>query len=266
MSDVVSESGLMEPSESAGNLATLLLFEPAARRTGRPAIVLPPCEIAAYVGGESSVAIASRVGCSGHTVRAALRRAGVTVRPSGPISRKPPKQPRVKLSPEEHFWAHVERVEGGCWPWHGATARGYGTFTSRKLGGTFRANRLAYTFARGPIPDGLHVLHECDNPPCCNPAHLFLGTHLDNVRDMVAKGRGAKGESHGSRLHPERMLRGEEHPHAKLTDAQVAEIRATPRRRGVQRVLARRFNVSEATVSMIVNGKVWNAAGTGVAA
>lgn len=256
MSDVVSESGLMEPSESAGNLATLLLFEPAARRTGRPAIVLPPCEIAAYVGGESSVAIASRVGCSGHTVRAALRRAGVTVRPSGPISRKPPKQPRVKLSPEEHFWAHVERVEGGCWPWHGATARGYGTFTSRKLGGTFRANRLAYTFARGPIPDGLHVLHECDNPPCCNPAHLFAGTNTDNVKDCVLKGRNTKmfGASNGTHTKPETLQRGSAHHQSKLTEDDVRAIRNDSRS---GKYIGADYGVSSVVVNEIKARKSW---------
>ena len=164
-----------------------------------------------------------------------------------------------RQTPEELFWAHVEKTEGGCWPWRGASIRGYGRFNSRGLGRQGYSHRWAYEFTHGPIPDGLHVLHRCDNPPCCNPAHLFLGTHLDNVADMIAKGRGAAGDTHGSRTHPERVLRGEGHRLAKLTAAQVAEIRATPRRRGVQRQFARRFGVSEATISMIVNEKTWSA-------
>lgn len=160
-------------------------------------------------------------------------------------------------SPEELFWSHVEKTDGGCWPWHGASLRGYGKFNSRSLGRQGYSHRWAYEFTRGPIPDGLHVLHRCDNPPCCNPDHLFLGTHLDNVADMNAKGRGAHGDRHGSRTHPERLPRGENHKRAKLTAAQVEEIRSAPRKRGEQRVFARRFGVSEATVSMIVNGKVW---------
>lgn len=166
---------------------------------------------------------------------------------------------RARQTPEELFWSHVEKTDGGCWPWHGASLRGYGKFHSRSLNRQTYAHRWAYEFARGPIPDGLHVLHRCDNPPCCNPDHLFLGTHLDNVADMVAKGRGAKGDTHGSRLHPESVPRGERHGCARLTAAQVAEIRATPLRRGEQRQFARRFGVSEATISMVVNGKVWGA-------
>lgn len=226
-------------------------------RLGRPAIVLPEHEIEAYRDGATAEAIASRVGHSRRGVLNALRRAGVVVRPSGPIPRSTPKAPRADRSPEELFWSHVEKTDGGCWPWHGASLRGYGKFNSRSLGRQGYAHRWAYEFTRGPIPDGLHVLHHCDNPPCCNPDHLFLGTHLDNVADMNAKGRGAKGDRHGSRTHPERLPRGENHTLAKLTAAQVAEIRNTPLKRGMQRVFARRFGVSESTVSMVVNGKVW---------
>lgn len=141
--------------------------------------------------------------------------------------------------------------------WRGGTCKGYGTFVARALGGSFRAHRFAYALAHGPIPEGLHVLHRCDNPPCCNPDHLFLGTHADNVADMIAKGRNAKGERSGARRHPESVARGEKNGHAKLTAAQVAEIRATPRKIGTQHALALRFGVSDATISMIVNGKVW---------
>lgn len=168
------------------------------------------------------------------------------------------RKPRRRADPVALFWARVEKSDG-CWPWRGARLRGYGKFNSRTLGRQGYAHRFAYEFARGPIPDGLQVLHRCDNPPCCNPDHLFLGTQLDNIADMVAKGRGASGDRSGWRTHPERMPRGERHSHAKLTAAQVEEIRATPRRRGSQRALARRFGVSEATVSLIVNGFLWKA-------
>jgi hypothetical protein len=87
----------------------------------------------------------------------------------------------------QRFWAKVA-VGPGCWEWTAGTQYGYGRFV---LGGrTFKAHRLSYEISVGVIPDGLKVLHHCDNPPCVNPAHLFVGTHADNVRDREAKGRG----------------------------------------------------------------------------
>lgn len=83
-------------------------------------------------------------------------------------------------------------VSGGpdsCWEYQAARSpRGYGTIGV--MGKTRRAHRVAWELANGPIPEGLLVCHHCDNPPCCNPAHLFLGTDKDNVADMRAKGRG----------------------------------------------------------------------------
>ncbi len=135
-------------------------------------------------------------------------------------------------SPERRFWAKVDRSGGpnACWPWMGARARrdGYGRFDHDA------AHRAAYRFATGPIPDGLFVCHRCDNPPCVNPLHLWLGAAADNNADRDAKGRhrqantpetAARGDRNGARLYPERILRGERHPGAKLTDAEVARIR-----------------------------------------
>jgi hypothetical protein len=97
--------------------------------------------------------------------------------------------------PELRFWARVN-LEGPvhpvlktrCWPWTGCKKSDeYGYFTAPGCGG--RAHRYAYHRYRGPIPDGLCVLHHCDNPSCVRPDHLFLGTRLDNIADMMAKGR-----------------------------------------------------------------------------
>jgi hypothetical protein len=88
------------------------------------------------------------------------------------------------------FWTAVDQSGGSdaCWPWQRhRNPEGYGV---TKLAGFRRAHRLAWCLTNGPIPDGMLVCHTCDNPPCCNPAHLFLGTESDNRQDMLAKGRG----------------------------------------------------------------------------
>ena len=89
----------------------------------------------------------------------------------------------------ERFWSKV-RVTARCWWWEGfCEPDGYGLvglFSSLMI---TRAHRAAWLLTNGPIPAGLHVLHRCDNPPCVNPDHLFLGTHGDNMRDARLKGR-----------------------------------------------------------------------------
>lgn len=96
---------------------------------------------------------------------------------------------------EERFWPKVaKRGPDECWEWTASrTPQGYGKIGRRKGESPAIASRVSWEMHNGPIPDGLHVLHRCDNPPCVNPAHLFLGTNADNQRDMRAKGRGRLG-------------------------------------------------------------------------
>lgn len=115
--------------------------------------------------------------------------------PSG-VQRKTGKVPRQSKSLAERLVARLVRTENGCLEFQGARdSKGYcrlavggeaGTFKPRK---TVLAHRAAWELANGPIPDGMNVLHECDNPPCCDVKHLFLGTIADNNADMRAKGR-----------------------------------------------------------------------------
>ncbi len=107
----------------------------------------------------------------------------------------------------ERFWKNVKK-QSGCWLWtKGLTGKGYGGFCVR--GFTVRAHRAAYAMTFGSFDPMLYVCHRCDNPTCCNPEHLFLGTLQDNHADMCAKGRIAKGDRSGARLHPERIARGD---------------------------------------------------------
>jgi hypothetical protein len=95
----------------------------------------------------------------------------------------------------ERFWPKVDRNgPNGCWVWTGSLgAKGYGRIGSGARGApTLLAHRVAWGFKHGPIPDGLFVCHKCDNPPCVNPEHLFLGTNRDNILDCMSKGRHVK--------------------------------------------------------------------------
>jgi hypothetical protein len=150
------------------------------------------------------------------------------------------------------FWLKVEVPAGftGCWLWTGALTRsGYGRMAVNEYGEPKRlaqAHRVAWELFNGSIPEGLNVLHQCDTPPCVNPGHLFLGTQADNVADMVTKGR----HGHG-------RVVGEEHPRAKLSAAQVAEIRVRHAAGETGRILAREFGVGDSQMSRIVRGQSW---------
>lgn len=144
------------------------------------------------------------------------------------------------------FWSKVDRSGGpeACWEWQaGTTGSGYGRFKDGPRGQVM-AHRFAWELTHGDIPEEMVICHRCDNPPCCNPAHLFLGTVLDNVRDKIHKGRFryATGESAGA---------------AKITEAAVREIRQLAEAGWLRRDIAKRFDVSVSNVGLIVTRKTW---------
>lgn len=97
---------------------------------------------------------------------------------------------RINGPAELRCAAHLVRAENGCLEWDGSrTDFGHGRFTLGKGTVWILSHVYAWTQARGPVPEGLFVLHHCDNPPCCDVEHLFLGTKADNTADMMAKGR-----------------------------------------------------------------------------
>lgn len=151
---------------------------------------------------------------------------------------------RIRANPTfaEKLWAKLICPDpDSCWIWTGCvTNLGYGKITTR--GKTYFTHRISYELHNGPIPDDLFVLHKCDTPPCCNPSHLFLGTHLDNIADKVSK---------------ERQQRGERHAMAKLTEADVIEIRRLYSNGVRQCAIAANFNTSDKNIHRIVKYQTW---------
>lgn len=151
---------------------------------------------------------------------------------------------------EERFWGKADRRgPDECWEWTASKDRfGYGQFFPRN-GKRVGAHRFAWELTHGPIPrgpgyHGFCVCHECDNPGCVNPRHLFIGTQSENSLDMWSKGR-----------HPRTFRRGESHHNAKLTDDEVRRIRRDyTGARGEQVAFARQYGVSKSLISLVLKG------------
>ena len=139
----------------------------------------------------------------------------------------------------QRFWSKVDSAPSECcWEWTaGKDKDGYGRFRLNKQ--LSLAHRLAYTLTKGEIPNGLIMRHTCDNPACCNPGHLILGTHADNMADKVQRNRQAKGEKHYA---------------SKLTATQVIEVYNSSLK---QDEIAKLYNIDQTTVSKIKLKKKW---------
>lgn len=141
------------------------------------------------------------------------------------------------------FIAHIDRSGGprSCHVWTGPTfSDGYGFFT--KWG---PSHRITYELKNGPIPEGVVVRHKCDNPACCNPTHLEIGSHADNRADCVERRRHARGPKHG---------------HSKLTASQVRFIR-THHKGWTHAQIAEKYGVSRSTITKIRNGSTYSGIG-----
>lgn len=177
-----------------------------------------------WEGGHSAQAIGDRFGLTRRQVARAYRRARGHRRSEAPLAAL--------------FWARVSVGPSDvCWEWSASRhSNGYGVFNLQL------AHRLAWQLARGDIPEGLFVCHHCDNPPCCNPRHLFIGTAADNVADMVSKGRQNQGVRHGM---------------AKLDERLVRRIRLRAGAGESRKAIARSLGVTVSTIDNVVWGKTW---------
>lgn len=139
------------------------------------------------------------------------------------------------------FWEKVNKSKDGCWEWQASIdTKGYGYCWNGKK--VVRAHRFSWELHFGPIPNCIQVLHSCDNPPCINPEHLFLGTNLDNVKDKCKK---------------ERQKKGEKHPFAILKDEQVIEIRRRDESGESLANISKEFNVTKKSISQVARGNKW---------
>lgn len=125
--------------------------------------------------------------------------------------------------------------QDGCWQWNGATQKGYGALLFMRK--NIRAHRASWILHNGQIPDSMHVLHKCDNPPCSNPEHLFLGSHKDNMKDMRSKG-----------LHRQ---------YSKLTLDQVKQIKISLCAGEKVEDIRKRYGVGFSTINDIKDGRTW---------
>lgn len=147
----------------------------------------------------------------------------------------------VKQPVRDKFWEYVQvGSENECWPWQGSKTHGYGVLDAGHK--TMTAHRFAYELVNGPVADGLEVRHTCDNRPCCNPAHLLTGTRQDNNQDRRDRNRSARGEKSAS---------------ARLTEAQVSEIRRLRLAGDEYWKIAEKYSISISTARAAARGKTW---------
>lgn len=165
----------------------------------------------------------------------------------------------VSEETKQKFWAKVIKSESpdGCWMWIAAKDHhGYGHLNMNRV--HVRAHRLSLLIAGRELPEGQSVCHSCDVPACVNPAHLWLGSHMDNMVDRCKKGRTATGIRSGAVKHPEATPRGEGHCRAKLNEEKVRAMREEYAKGGINLTdLGAKYGIKMVGAWQVVNRDTW---------
>ena len=197
-----------------------------------------------YIDGYGSSVLSKKYGVSRHTISRYIRIAELTRK------RKYKNNPKLYKKYIYEFWNRVIKTNN-CWMWNGSRLNSknknnlvYGIFQIYKNGiqKSYMAHRISWFLKNGDIPDNLMVCHKCDNPLCVNPDHLFLGTNIDNMKDMVSKRRSASGDKNGRR---------------KLNEEKIKEIIKRYRTGEYSTSLGREYGVSSGTICSVAEGKTW---------
>lgn len=201
-----------------------------------------------YIKKERTIAqLAEDQNCSNFLICDRLKKAGIASRPMlvayGIRWMRHFANPNYEILFWGKFWSQIKILGlNECWPWLGSKVLGYGHIFYHSK--NWRSHRLAYKVMVGQVRDDVDVLHHCDNPPCCNPSHLFLGDQMLNNLDKEKKGRG-------------NHVKGVDCPPAKICDRDVLEIRELRRRGIVGRKIAGRFGIAIRTVYSVARGDTW---------
>jgi len=164
------------------------------------------------------------------------------IKPYDPSKHMKPWETDINSKIKERFFSKIEKTDT-CWIWNSVRLTGnYGYF--KYLGKYVRAHRMSYILANGHIPDNLLVLHTCDNPPCVNPEHLYLGTQKDNIKDKFDRGRNPN-------------VNGSKNPVSKLSENEVLKIRELNKEKYSNEIIAKMFSIDSSAVSLIINRKRW---------